>query len=107
MMHASGNVRQSKQRFWNRISNMFDSITSEEPQILRAQNSGALDVFEQPKTGHLSNVTGMRPSSSKPKQQTSIPKPNRVRPLAGRLTTLSLVALKPPHVQLRIQAQHL
>lgn len=85
MMHASGNVRQSKQRFWNRISNMFDSITSEEPQILRAQNSGALDVFEQPKTGHLSNVTGMRPSSSKPKQQTSIPKPKQGQTSRGQI----------------------
>lgn len=52
MQHAAGTPAQSKERFWNKISNMFDSIVSEEPAIVRAPRDGSLDVFEQPKAGY-------------------------------------------------------
>jgi hypothetical protein len=83
MQHAAGSPAQSRERFWNKISNMFESVVSAEPAIIRAPRDGALDVFEQPKPGYANQVQA-NTRRDKP-QVSNIPdKPKQALPRRGK-----------------------
>lgn len=83
MQHSAGSPSQSKERFWNKISNMFESVVSEEPAIIRAPRDGALDVFEQPKPGYTNRVQA-NTRRDKPKVSNIPDEPKLAIPKRGR-----------------------
>ena len=100
MQHAAGSQTQSKERFWNKISNMFDSVISSEPDIIRAPRTDILDVFEESKPGYanqrLANTRRDKP------QVSNIPDKPKVT-LSGRVQPQSNGFVKPTYGQ-RVEA---
>lgn len=102
MQHSAGSPSQSKERFWNKISNMFESVVSEEPAIIRAPRDGALDVFEQPKPGYTNRVQA-NTRRDKPKVSNIPDEPKLAIPKRGRPDVNQFV--RPSYAPAQTQAQ--